>query len=141
MTVLDYAIRSRTLSAALLALAAVSAGCAPAGPGGPLQPLVVGAEQHLTLEWEPDWSDQPTAVRGYVSNQSPYTFDRVRLLVEALGPDGQIVSQRVVWAPGLLASWGRTYFEAPMGPAAAYRVRVFSYDRVETGGRRRELFR
>ena len=141
MTVLDYAIRSRTLSAALLALADVSAGCAPAGPGGPLQPLVVGAEQHVTLEWEPDSSDQPAAVRGYVSNESPYTFDRVRLLVEALGPDGQIVSQRVVWAPGLLGSWGRTYFEAPMGPAAAYRVRVFSYDRVETGGRRRGLFR
>ena len=125
----------------LLALAAVSAGCAPAGRGGPLQPLVVGAEQHVTLEWEPDSSDQPTAVRGYVSNQSPYTFDRVRLLVEALGPDGQIVSQRVVWAPGLLASWGQTYFEAPMEPAAAYRVRVFSYDRVETGGRRRGTFR
>jgi hypothetical protein len=141
VTVLDYAIRSRTLSAVLLALAAVAAGCATAaGPAGPLQPLVVGAEQHLTLEWEPESSNQPAAVRGYVSNESPYTFDRVRLLVEALGPDGQIVSQRVVWAPGLLGSWGRTYFEAPMGPAAAYRVRVFSYDRVETGGRRRGPF-
>ena len=56
--------------------------------------------------------------------------------VPAVGPDGQILSQRVVWSPGLLGSWGRTYFEAPMEPAPGYRVRVFSYDRVETDRRR-----
>jgi hypothetical protein len=46
----------------------------------------------------------------------------------------------VVWAPGLLGGGGRTYFEVPMGPAPAYRVRVFSYDRVESDGLRRRLF-
>jgi len=130
----------KSLAAAVLALVAVSTGCAPAGPAGPLTPLVVGAEQHLTIEWRPPGSEQPTVVWGYVSNHSPYTFDRVRVLVDALGADGQILSQRVVWALGTLGSWGRNYFEAPMVAAPAYRVRVFSYDRIETNGHRRWPF-
>jgi len=128
----------------LLAIVLVAAGCAPAvGPGGPsgaLEPLVVGVEQHMTIEWQAEPRAQATVVWGYVNNKSPYTFDRLRLLVDALGPDGAILGQRLVWAPGLLGGGGRTYFEVPMGPAPAYRVRVFSYDRVETDGGRRRLF-
>ena len=55
------------------------------------------------------------------------------MLVDALGPDGQIVAQRVVWSPGRLGSLGRNYFEAPMVPAFSYNVRVFSYDRADEG--------
>ena len=121
------------LVAVLLAAALASSGCAPT-VSGPLEPLVVGAEQHLTISWQLEPRGQAVVVWGYVSNQSPYTFDRVQLLVDALGPDGQIVSQRVVWALGTLGGNGRNYFEAPMVPAPAYRVRVFSYDRVESGG-------
>jgi hypothetical protein len=125
----------------LLAIALVATGCAPAvGPSGPLQPLVVGAEQHMTIEWQAQPRNQATVVWGYVINHSPYTFDHLRLLVDALDADGAILGQRVVWAPGLLGGWGRTYFEAPMAPASAYRVSVFSYDRVETDGRRRGRF-
>ena len=124
-----------TRSAALLMVGLTVAGCVTAGPQGPLEPLVVGAEQHLALDWRAEPRDAANVVVwGYAVNQSPYTFDRLRLLVEALGPDGQLVNQRLIWAPGLLGSWGRTYFEAPMPPAPAYRVRVFSYDRVETNG-------
>ena len=133
--------------AVLLAIVLVAAGCAPAvgpsgssGPVGPLEPLVVGVEQHMTIEWQAEPRAQATVVWGYVTNRSPYTFDRLRLLVDALGPDGAILGQRVVWAPGLLGGGGRTYFEAPMVPAPTYRVRVFSYDRVETDGGRRRLF-
>jgi hypothetical protein len=124
-----------TRSAAPLIVGLTLAGCVAAGPQGPLEPLVVGAEQHLALDWRAEPRDAANVVVwGYAVNQSPYTFDRLRLLVEALGPDGQLVNQRLIWAPGLLGSWGRTYFEAPMPPAPAYRVRVFSYDRVETNG-------
>jgi hypothetical protein len=121
----------------LVAIVLLATGCVPAlGPDGPLEPLVVGTEQHFTIEWEPERSDQAAVVRGYVINRSPYTFDHLRVLVDALGPDGQIIGQRLVWSPGLLGSWGRNYFEAPMEAAAGYRVRVFSYDRVETDRRR-----
>jgi hypothetical protein len=128
------------LAAVLLTAALVSSGCAPT-VSGPLEPLVVGAEQHLTIDWQPEQRGQAVVVWGYVSNQSPYIFDRVQLLVDALGPDGQIISQRVVWALGTLGGNGRNYFEAPMMPAPAYRVRVFSYDRVESDGRNRWPFR
>ena len=129
------------LVAVLLAIVLAAAGCAPAvGPSGPLEPLVVGAEQHTTIEWQTEPRDGTAIVWGYVNNKSPYTFDRLRLLVDALGPDGTILGQRVVWAPGLLGGFGRTYFEAPMVPAPTYRVRVFSYDRVESDGRRRWPF-
>ena len=125
----------------LLAVALVAVGCAPAGgPSGPLEPLVVGTEQHMTIEWQTTPREQAVVVWGYVTNRSPYTFDRLRLLVDALGPDGAIVEQRLVWAPGLLGGWGRSYFEAPMGPAPSYGVRVFSYDRVETDRPRRWPF-
>ena len=124
-------------SGALLAIVLILAGCASAtGPQGPLEPLVVGTEQYVTIEWQPQGSAQPAVVQGYVTNRSPYTFDRVRLLVDALGPAGEILAQRLVWAPGLLGGWGRTYYSAPMPPAPAYRVRVFSWDRVESPGRR-----
>jgi hypothetical protein len=125
----------------LLAVALVAAGCAPAGgPSGPLEPLVVGTEQHVTIEWQTTPREQAIVVWGYITNRSPYTFDRLRLLVDALGSDGAILEQRLVWAPGLLGGWGRSYFEAPMGPAPNYRVRVFSYDRVETDRPRRWPF-
>lgn len=129
------AISVRSLRAAVLTLATLAAGCAsPSAGPGPLVPLDVGTEQHVTLEWQAEPRAAGTLVRGYVRNPSPYTFDHVRVLVDALDGDGRIVAQQVVWAPGRLASWARNYFEAFMPAASAYRVRVFSYERVETDG-------
>lgn len=116
-----------------MATALASSGCAPT-PRGPIAPLVVGSERYLTIQWQLEQRDQAVVVWGYVNNDSPYTFDGVRLLVDALGPDGQIISQRIVWALGVLGGGGRNYFEAPMVPAPNYRVVVFSYDRVEGDG-------
>jgi hypothetical protein len=125
----------------LLAFVLVAAGCAPTvGQSSPLEPLVVGTEQHATIEWQVEPRGQATVVWGYINNKSPFAFDRVRLLVDALGPDGAILGQRLVWAPGLLGGGGRTYFEASMMPAPTYRVRVFSWDRVDSDGHRRRLF-
>jgi len=118
--------------AALLVILLVVAGCQPASfitSPGPLAPLVVGTEQHVSLEWEPEGSDTPTVVRGYIRNQSPYTFESVRVLLDALGPDGEIIGQRLVWAPGALAGGSRLYFDAAMGPAHHYRARIFSWER------------
>jgi hypothetical protein len=131
------------VATALLVIAVALAGCAipsmVTGPG-PLQPLVVGTEQHVTLDWQPPGSDQPILVWGYINNQSPYTFYQIRVLVDALGPNDEVVDQRLVWSLGALASWGRNYFEAPMGPAHHYRARIFSWDRLESGEHRRGIF-
>ena len=127
----------------LLVIAVALAGCSlpslVTGPG-PLQPLVVGTEQHVALEWQPEGSDLPIVVRGYITNQSPYTFIQIRVLVDALGPNEEILDQRLIWSYGSLASWGRNYFEAPMGPAHHYRARIFSWDRLESDDRRRRFW-
>lgn len=119
----------------VLLIAGLLGGCAPAvGPGGVLEPFAVGADQHMTIEWKAAPRGPGTDVWGYVVNHSPYTFNHVRVLVDALGPDGQVIGQRVVWAPGILGSWGRNYFEASIEAAHGYRVRVYSYQRVERDG-------
>jgi hypothetical protein len=132
----------KSLLGVSLAIAALMmTGCAqPTGASGPLTPLVVGTEHHATVDWRPAASEHPTVVWGYVYNHSPYTFDHVRVLVDALDANGQILGQQVVWSPGLLGGGGRNYYEARMGPAPAYRARVFAWDRVETNGRRRWPF-
>jgi hypothetical protein len=125
---------------ALLVIVLAAGGCVAGGqyqPQGPLEPLVVGSEQHFALDWQAEPREPGVVVWGYANNTSPYTFDRLRLLVDALGPDGQLLGQQLVWSVGRLGAWGRNYFEARMPPAHAYRVRVFSYDRVEDGGFRR----
>ena len=91
----------------LLVIALAVAGCAVPSmvtSPGPLQPLVVGTEQHVTLEWQPPGSEVPVVVRGYISNQSPYTFVQIRVLVDALGPNDEILDQRLVWSLGSLSS-------------------------------------
>ena len=88
----------------------------------------------MTIEWRAEPRGQSTIVWGYVVNHSPYTFDRVRVLVDALDANGRVISQQIVWAPGFLGSWGRNYFETPMVPTPTYQVRVFAYDRIETDG-------
>ena len=85
----------------------------------------------LTIQWQLEQRDQTVVVWGYINNDSPYTFDRVRLLVDALDSNGQTISQRIV---GVLGGRGRNYFEAAMVPAPNYRVLVFSYDRIEGDG-------
>jgi hypothetical protein len=128
---------------ALVLIAVALAGCALPSlvtTPGPLQPLVVGTEQHVTLDWQPPASEVPIVVRGYIINQSPYTFVQIRVLVDALGPAEEILDQRLVWSYGALGTWGRNYFEAPMGPAHHYRARIFSWDRVEGPSLQRRPF-
>ena len=128
---------------ALVLIAVALAGCATPSlvtSPGPLQPLVVGTEEHVSLEWQPPASEVPIVVRGFIDNRSPYTFVQVRVLVDALGPAEEILDQRLVWSYGTLGSLGRNYFEAPMGPAHHYRARIFSWDRLEGPGLRRRPF-
>jgi hypothetical protein len=59
---------------------------------------------------------------------------RGRLLVETLDGAGQVTNQRIAYVPGELGGGGRLYFQVPTAPAPAYRVRVYSYDRMERDG-------
>lgn len=115
------------------ALAAALA-VAPAIGANELQPLVAGWERILSVNWQPGQYRGQPVVEGYVENVSPYDLTRIRILVENLDAAGQVTAQRVAWVPGELRGGGHLFFQVPAPVAPAYRVRVFSYDRIESDG-------
>jgi hypothetical protein len=111
-----------------LALVLAAPGLAPAQE---LQPLMQGWEQHFSVTWDTIQRRGRTEVEGYVINKSPYRVGRVRVLVDSLDNANRVVDQKVAWVPGESAGGDRLYFSVAVAPAAQYRVRVFSYDRIE----------
>ena len=115
-----------------LALGVVLLLAAPGvAPARELQPLMWGWEQHFSVTWDPLQRRGRLEVEGYVNNRSPYRVGNLRILVDSLDDAGRIVDQRVSWVLGELGGDSRLYFRVPVTPAAHYRVRVFSYDRVD----------
>ena len=129
-----------TRALSILVLAAAVAGCSTLQGGATpatsreLRPLDFGWEQYFSITWEPSQRRGRAEVAGYVENTSPYDLANVRVLVDSLDGDGHLVAQQVGWVPGELHGGSHRYFEVPVAPAAAYRVRVFSYDRLEAAG-------
>jgi hypothetical protein len=103
-------------------------------PAAELQPLMAGWERHFTVTWQPGEYRGKPVVEGYVNNVSPYSTRSIRVLVDSLDAAGQVTNQQVAWVPGDLLGGGRLFFQVPAAPAPAYRVRVFSYDRIELDG-------
>jgi hypothetical protein len=115
----------------ILGLAVAVMGAALPTTAAELQPLMAGWERHFTVDWQPGQYRGQPALQGYVSNVSPYHAANIRVLVESLDAGGKVTSQKVAWLPGDLLGGGRLYFQVPTAVAPAYRVRVFSYDRIE----------
>jgi hypothetical protein len=97
-----------------------------------LQPLMQGWEQLFSVTWDQVQRGGRTEVEGYVINRSPYRIDRVRILADSLDDANRIVDQKVAWVPGDLPGDSRLYFSVSVPTAAQYRVRVFSYGRIES---------
>jgi hypothetical protein len=123
---------TRTLT--ILALAALVVGSAMPGAAAEPQPLMAGWERVFTVSWAPAQYRGRPAVEGYVNNVSPYHTGNIRVLIESLDAGGKVTNQRVAWVPGDVLGGGRLFFQVPTAPAPAYRVRVFSYDRIELDG-------
>ena len=106
-------------------------GALGAAPARELQPLMNGWEQHFSVTWDTIQRRGLVEVEGYVINRSPYRVGRLRILVDSLDDADRVVDQKVSWVSGELPGDSRLYFQVPVTPAARYRVRVFSYDRIE----------
>jgi hypothetical protein len=123
---------------ALLLATLLLAACAAPRTGEPLRPLVVGWEQFFKLSWESGMVKGRPAVWGHILNDWGLPAKDIRLLVEALGPSGEIIGQDVAWLGTSLTPGMRAYFEVPVSqPAPTYRVSVFAFDWVLTDGPRR----
>jgi hypothetical protein len=121
----------RALAILGLTLLVVAPGMAVAAE---LQPHMGGWERMFTISWGPGQYRGQPVVEGYVTNVSPYEMWQIRLLVESLDGAGQVTNQQIAWVPGDLGGGGRLFFQVPAAPAPAYRVRVYSYDRLERDG-------
>jgi len=116
------------------------AGCAStqtmsaSAPGRQLQSLVPGWERFFTIEWQAGTQRGQRVVSGTVNNRYGATATRVQLLVEGLDDKGAVVSQRVVWLGPNIGPFDTARFDAPVGPAANYRVTMFAYDQGRGGG-------
>jgi hypothetical protein len=97
-----------------------------------IRPHMAGWEQILSLEYGPGQYRGQPAIEGTVTNISPYDLANVRILVDTLDAGGQITTQKVAWVPGELRGGGRLFFSVPTPPSPAYRVRVYTYDRLES---------
>jgi hypothetical protein len=74
-------------------------------------------------------------VWGYIYNAYGQNADRVRLAIEGLDSNGQVISTTIGEVLGTAPALTRTYFEVPVpGGASQYRVRVLSFDPMGRGG-------
>ncbi len=109
------------------------------GSAAILEPLDVGWDRFFKLDWQVSQRHGRPVVNGYLVNSSPYRVTKIRLLVDALSPTGEVVGQQVSWVGGGdVGPFSRVYFEvpAPRDGSSTYRVRVFTFDRVELGRKR-----
>lgn len=115
-------------------LATLVVGVALPGAAAELEPLMAGWERVFSVDWQPGQYRGKPSVEGYVNNVSPYHTNNIRIIVESMDAGGRVTNQQIAWLPGELLGGGRLFFQVPTAAAPNYRVRVFSYDRVELDG-------
>ena len=122
----------KTLAFASLLLAATSA---VAQGAALLTPLVVDGERYFTLEWQAADTNGRPAVHGRIRNEFGFTARKVRLLVDSLDATGAVTAQTISYVPFDMTPGTGAYFEATVpARAARYRVSVFQWEWVQSGG-------
>ena len=122
----------------VFAVSACASGYRPLTPSASVTTTSPAAEHWFRVNWEVH-PDGPSARRidGYVYNSYGRPAENVQVLVQALDASGAVIDQRLAWVPGGVPQLSRAYFEVPRLPVADhYRVTVWSFDFVETPGRR-----
>jgi hypothetical protein len=134
--------RARWLFHALLLTASLAlTACAPTTASGPLTPLVVGWEQFFKLTWTVSEHQGRPVVSGRIYNNWNFAAANVRLLVDELDANGQIVDQKIGWLGFTLTPGTTAPFEIPVNHATPnHRVSVFAFDWIQTNGGRWRRF-
>ena len=94
------------------------------------------ADPQFRVEWQESKSKKGTPIlEGYVFNTRPIGATDVRLLVEILDAQGQIIGRTYGVVLGFLNAFDRLYFDVPLPmTGASYRVSVYSFDLRSGGG-------
>jgi ABC-type glycerol-3-phosphate transport system substrate-binding protein len=107
-------------------------------PSSTTTTLMSGWEQHFAIEWAAaEQGPNTRRISGYVYNQNGESATQIRVLAQALDPNGAVVGQRIAYVVGGVGGFGRAYFDVPNLPATpAYRVTVWDYTLFQAPGRR-----
>jgi hypothetical protein len=120
----------------LLAISLALSSCASSTASGPLTPLVVGWERYFTLTWQMDERKGKPVVIGKIYNNWGFAAANMRLLVDELDANGQIVDQQLGCLGFTLTPGTTAPFEVPVAHGTpTHRVSVFAFDWVQTGDR------
>jgi len=129
-------MRVRLIATLMVMLLATSAMAA-----GPLTPLVIGWEQFFKLNWSVGERRGKPVVTGTIYNNWGFAAANMRLLVDELDANGQIVDQKLGWLGFTLTPGTTAPFEVPVAHATPnHRVSVFAFDWVQADGRGRHRF-
>ena len=122
---------SRRLAALLLVLT-LSACAGQTWEPGKAVSLTDGRFQ---VEWQAaQTSKGAPLIAGYVQNTRGAGVANVRMKVETLDAQGQVIGTATALAPGYLGGFSRTYFEVPLEKTGVgYRVSVASWDAAGHG--------
>lgn len=122
----------------LVLIATVAAGCTGVTgmtPSASTSTAVQGWENFFTLDWTAQATPDGREIDGYINNTYGTPAGNVQVLAQAVDASGAIVGQKLAWVPGVVPPKNRSYFRvAGLPPADAYRVSVWAFDWLETGG-------
>ena len=125
--------RARVPAVIIAAWAIAVGGTSFAGqlqPSASVTTLTPDWKQKFTIDWtvEAEAAAGGQRIRGYVVSQYGRSVSPLRVLGQALDTSGAVVGQRMVWVPGGVRAFGRSYFEVPRLPSAnQYLVTVWDY--------------
>jgi hypothetical protein len=92
-------------------------------------------DRYFRIEYQVEPSAARPVVSGYVYNMHPgLPADRMQLAIEALDASGKVVGTSSTWILSGVPAGNRSYFSAPVVPAASYRVQVLFFDWGKGGG-------
>jgi len=124
---------SRRLVALLLALALGA--CAAPVQVRPSDISATFSDGRFQVTWETAQTKKGSPlIAGYVQNTRGGGVANVRLQVDTLDAQGQIVGTATALAPGYVGGFSRTYFEVPLEKTGiGYRVSIIGWDPAGNG--------
>ena len=129
-------VRSRmTICAALLACLLSLGACATQVQVRQQDMAVTFSEGRFQLTWETAQTKKGSPlITGYVQNTRGNGVANIRLQVDTLDAQGQVIATATALAPGYVGGFSRTSFEVPLEKTGiGYRVSIIGWDRAGNG--------
>jgi hypothetical protein len=122
---------SRRLAALLLILSLGACAGQARGPGV----AASFSDGRFRIEWQTAQTAKGAPlIAGYVENTRGGGANNLRMKVETLDAQGQVIGTTTALVPGYVGGFSRTYFEVPLHETGVgYRVSVASFDQTGHG--------